>query len=318
MLKKKFSFIEAPIYQGQKHFGVSLGPSFLRQTLLDQNFHFEFLPLMISQSLTHVQTDIYEELSYLTERESRRNNLTFIAGGDHSLSIGSVQGLLRSNPNLKILWVDAHGDVNTTDSSTTKSFHGMPLSFLLGIDPLFHSTEWFEETLQPQNLIYFGLRDLDQAEKLFLDRLNIQHYSADQIRQGEISNIISEIQKALQGHAVHISLDADAFDPSLAPSTGVPVKNGLQFGDVEKLVESVLNVADVTSFEYVELNPQIFKNYVDVHKTAQLGIEIFKMILQKHKQQEATYGFNDRFSDSEKSGLYDPHFELEKQSSFTY
>lgn len=315
MLKKKFSFIEAPVYQGQKHFGVSLGPGFLRQSLLDQHFKFDFLPLVSRQSAHCVQASIYEELSYLTERESRRGQLTFVAGGDHSLSIGSIQGLLRKNPNLKVLWIDAHGDVNTTASSITQSFHGMPLSFLLGIDPFFQKTGWFEEQLKPENLIYFGLRDLDLAEKKFLDTLKIQHYSADEVLAGS-ENIICQIQTQLAGHDVHISLDADAFDPAVAPATGVPVQNGLQFRDVENLVEKVLDISQVNSFEYVELNPQIFKSYDDVFKTAQVGIEIFKMILQKHQAMEVARGFNDRFSHSEKPSLHDSHFELEKQSSF--
>lgn len=315
MFKKNFSFIEAPVYQGQKHFGVSLGPSFLRQALLDQCFQFDFLSLMQPQSTKNIKTSIYEELSYLTEREARRNKLSFIAGGDHSLSIGSIQGLLRTNPDLKVLWIDAHGDVNTTATSMTNSFHGMPLSFLLGIDPLFHSTHWFEERLKPENLIYVGLRDLDPAEKIFLDRMNIQHYSAEQF-QKDPSKIIYEIKNTLAENQVHISLDADAFDPLVAPSTGVRVQQGLIYKDVENLVENVLSVARVNSFEFVELNPQIFSQVADVFKTAQLGIDIFKMVLQKHQQSEVAYGIDDRFSDSEGSSLYDPYWELENQSSF--
>lgn len=316
MSKKKFSFIEAPIYQGQKHFGVSLGASFLRQCMIDQNFHFDFLALNSRQSEHFVQPEIYEDLSYLTEREARRGKLTFVAGGDHSLSIGSIQGILRHNPNLKVLWIDAHGDVNTPGTSLTQAFHGMPLSFLLGIDPLFQNAGWFEATLKPENLIYFGLRDPDAAEKNFLDKLKIQYYTADRI-QRDSQKIISEIQRQVAGSDVHISLDADAFDPELAPATGVPVKDGLQFGDVENLVENVLNVAKVNSFEFVELNPQIFKTQHDVFKTAQLGIEIFKLVLEKHKKMEVSYGRNDRFGDSKKPSVHDTHFELEKQSSFT-
>lgn len=316
MSKKKFSFIEAPIYQGQKHFGVSLGSSFIRQCMVDQNFIFDFLPLNSCQSEKILKSEIYEDLSYLTEREIRRGKLTFVAGGDHSLSVGSIQGLLRHNPNLKVVWIDAHGDVNTPGTSLTQAFHGMPLSFLLGIDPLFQNMGWFEERLKPENLIYFGLRDLDPAEQKFLDKLNISYYTAGQIHRN-LPDVVSEIQRQVAGNEVHISLDADAFDPSVAPATGVPVKDGLQFSDVESLVEKILNVARVNSFEFVELNPQIFKNQNDVFKTAQLGIEIFKLVLEKYKKTEVNHGRDDRFGDSKKPSLYDTHFELEKQSSFT-
>ncbi len=316
MLNKKFSFIEAPVYQGQKHFGVSLGSAFLRQMLLDQCYKFDSFSTLAAQSSTEINLDIYEELSYLVERETRRQKLIFVAGGDHSLSIGSVQGMLRSYPNLKVLWVDAHGDINTRSTSTTESFHGMPLAFLLGLDPLFRETGWFDAYLRPENLIYFGLRDLDPAELKFLDDLKIQRFSAKDIRESSLETIIQKICGDLQNQIVHISVDADAFDPSLAPATGVTVSNGLSYRDVERLVEAVLEVADVRCFEYVELNPQIFEYSSDVFKTAQIGIDLFRCVLEKNKQQEVPHGFDDRFGDTEEPGLHDPHFELEEQGLF--
>lgn len=314
MTKKSFSFIEAPIYQGQKHFGVSLGPSFIRQMLLDQNYDFQLLTAQARQSRIGVQEEIYEELSYLTEREARRNQLIFIAGGDHSLSIGSIQGLLRCYPNLKVLWIDAHGDINTPETSSTQSFHGMPLSFLLGISNHYKNSDWFQLNLKPENLIYFGLRDLDLAEKKFLDQYKIQNFSAQEVRQKGIETIWKQIQNELQGCPVHISLDTDAFDPSIAPSTGVPVQAGLVYKDVEMLIQKVIQHSSVKSFEYVELNPQIFSQSQDVFRTAQIGIDLFKIILQKHKQQGVFDGFNDRHGYSEKPSLSDANFQLEKQT----
>lgn len=124
-----FSFIEAPIYQGQKYFGVSLGPAFLRQVLLDQGHKFSTYPLAFQQSQLQINLNAYEELSYTVEREYRRQRKVFIAGGDHSLALGSVQGLLRCNPNLKVIWVDAHGDINTRESSVTGAFHACRCRF---------------------------------------------------------------------------------------------------------------------------------------------------------------------------------------------
>ena len=317
MLNKNFSFIEAPVYQGQSHYGVSLGPSFIRQMLLDQNYHFRSLLAQESQSKKKICPGIYEEVSYLVERELRRRQLVFIAGGDHSLSIGSIQGLLRCHPNAKVLWVDAHGDVNTTQTSLTKSFHGMPLAFLLGLDPYFNESGWFDVHLKPENLIYFGLRDLDEAEKQHLEQLNIQHYSAKDIHENSIDEIIQKIKCDVKDQILHLSIDADAFDPTLAPSTGVPVNDGLTFGTVEKLVKNLLDVAEVKSIEYVEVNPQIYNVVDDVFKTAQIGIDLFKLVLEKHKQQEVFHGFDDRFGDSKEPGLHDSDLKLEKQSQFT-
>jgi arginase len=298
-----FSFIEAPIYQGQKHFGVSLGPAFLRQMLLDQGHRFSTYPLAFQQSQHQINLNAYEELSYSVEREYRRQRKIFVAGGDHSLSFGSIQGLLRCNPNLKVIWVDAHGDINTRESSVTGSFHGMPMSFLLGADK-FEKQYWFENYLKPENLIYFGVRDLDPAEKKFLDKNKITYFTAEKIKTVGASQIISEIVNEVKGAEVHFSVDADAFDPLYAPSTGVKVAEGLSYLTVSKLLSEVLKVSQVNSLDYVELNPQIFNEVSDVFKTAQIGIDLFTQILQQPKIKEINYGFNDRQRYSAEPNLF--------------
>lgn len=307
MLEPRFSFIEAPIYQGQTHFGVALGPAFIKQHLLNQNFQFENHIISNRQSLRNFQLLPYENLSYLVEREVRRNNLVFTAGGDHSLSIGSIQGVLRAVENLKVVWIDAHGDINTRRSSLTGSMHGMPVSFLVGEDR-FTNAGWFSENLKPENLIYFGVRALDKAEKIYLDKKNIEYYTSEDIQTKDLNTILEQIGKKVSGAKIHISVDSDAFDPQIAPSTGVPVEQGLSFNSVASLVKLLLQVSTVISFEYVELNPQIFNNVQDVFKTAQLGIDLFKLILNKKelinkKQKEIYYGIHGRHSYSKKPNL---------------
>lgn len=303
-----FSFIEAPIYQGQKHFGTSLGPAFLRQMLLDQGHKFSTYPLAFQQSQLKINLNAYEELSYAVEREYRRQRKVFVAGGDHSLALGSIQGLLRCNPNLKVIWVDAHGDINTRESSLTGAFHGMPLSFLLGADRL-EKQYWLESYLKPENLIYFGVRDLDVAEKKFLDENKIIYYTAEQINNNDINTIISEIAADVKGCEVHFSVDADAFDPFYAPSTGVKVDDGLSFNVVSQLVAEVLKVSKVNSFDFVELNPQIFSTPADVFKTAQIGINLFSQILKQiNTPKEINYGFNDRQRYSAEPNLFHSSF----------
>ena len=298
-----FSLIEAPIYQGQKHFGVSLGPAFLRQLLLDQGYRFSTYPLAFQQSQLNINLEAYEELSYNVERESRRHNPVFIVGGDHSLSLGSVQGLLRCNPDLKVIWVDAHGDINTRESSSTKAFHGMPLSFLLGADKL-EKQGWIENYLKPENLIYFGVRDLDPAEKDFLEQNKIIFYTSEKISRMGADTVINEIKDEVAGAHVHFSVDADGFDPIYAPSTGVKVSDGLSPQIVSKLVNEVALTSVVRSLDFVELNPQIFQQTTDVFRTAQIGIDLFSQILKQISKKESHYGFNDRQRYSAKSDLF--------------
>ena len=295
MLKNSFSYIEAPIYQGQTKFGVTLGPAFIRQCLKDQGFEFNTFSALARQSHQSVPFDIYEELSYIVERELRCKKKIFISGGDHSLSIGSVQGLLRCEEDLKVIWVDAHGDINTRATSSTGSYHGMPVSFLLGEEKN-DNQDWFSGYLKPENLIYFGVRDLDPAEKRYRDKNKITYYTAADIKDGNTDRIIRDISAEVRGAKVHLSVDSDAFDPVIAPSTGVPVENGLDFETVLQLIRTVQQTADVISYEYVELNPQIFNQPEDVFKTAQIGIDLFKEVLRNSKQKESYDGFHDRYS----------------------
>jgi arginase len=315
MLKSEFSFIEAPLYQGQKKFGVCLGPTFIKQCLLDQGYNFEKLSLSVRQSQKNINLEAYEELSYLVEREVRRQKLTFIAGGDHSLALGSVQGLLRYNPNVKVLWIDAHGDINTRKTSLTGSYHGMPAAFLTGED-CFTDQPWFSEILKPENLIYFGVRDLDDAEKRFLDKKKIHYYTARDIKNSDLSSIVRQISADIKGSQLHLSVDSDAFDPEIAPSTGVPVLDGLDVKTVKELILSVQQVSDVISYEYVELNPQIFTKPEDAFQTAQIGIDLFNEVLKYKKQKEFYHGSNDRLSYSAGTHVLHRSFEMEEQNRF--
>lgn len=273
-----FTLIEAPIYQGQSHFGVSLGPTFINQSLRDQDYRFQTYSVSSKQSRENVQLQAYRDLSLIVEREVRLQTPTFIVGGDHSLSIGSIQGLLRVEPNLKVVWVDAHGDINTSSSSTTGALHGMPLSYLVGEDH-FTNAPWFTHHLRPENLIYFGVRDLDKAEKLFLDKKNVCHFTTNDIQKIGLSQVLQQIKNMVSGAKIHLSVDSDAFDPSLAPSTGIKVPQGLSIESVKALTKSLAAAGKLISYEFVELNPQIFNSAQDVHNTAQIGIDLLKIFL---------------------------------------
>lgn len=312
MMKPKteptFTLIEAPIYQGQKHFGVSLGPAFMKQRLLDQGYVFENAVVSEPQSQADLNLYIYESLCNEVASARRQNKTVLIAGGDHSLGLGSVQGALQVNPDLKVIWIDAHGDINTRASSMTGAFHGMPVAFLLGLDRV-ADQPWINTLLKPENLIYFGVRDLDPEEKRFLEVHGIRNYSVEVINQRGLYNVIDEIVQIVQGAEVHLSIDSDAFDPLVAPSTGVRVGDGLSFESVARLVTEVAQNATVKSCDYVELNPQIITQPGDAERTAQLGIELFNIVLQNDLQKkENVNGFNDRQRHPEKPNLLHSSF----------
>lgn len=308
MTEQNFTLIEAPLYQGQKHFGVSLGPAFIKQRLLDQGYSFENAVVSEPQSQTRLNLGVYESLCNEVASARRQNKTVLVAGGDHSLALGSVQGALQVNPDLKVIWIDAHGDINTRASSLTGAFHGMPVAFLLGLDRM-DDQPWINTLLKPENLIYFGVRDLDPEEKRFLEVHGIRNYSVEVIHQRGLYDVIDEIVQLIQGCEVHLSIDSDAFDPSVAPSTGVRVSDGLSFESVARLVTEVTQAATVKSCDYVELNPQIENQPGDAERTAQLGIELFNIVLQHELQtKENVNGFNDRQRHPKKPDLLHSSF----------
>lgn len=308
MNELEFTLIEAPIYQGQNLFGTSLGPAFIRQRLLDQGFNFKIQSIQSSQSQYSLNLNAYTQLNEICKNEYKKDKPLFIVGGDHSLSYGSIGGLLEINPNLKVLWVDAHGDINTRKTSATGSFHGMPLAFLMGADE-FSDNKKNNYYLKPENLIYFGVRDLDIPEKKFLVENNITYFSMEHIQQQGLPYVIDKIDQLTRGSELHVSVDSDGFDPRFAPSTGVPVADGLTEAQVMLLLQQIGENTEIKSFEFVELNPQIFSSVQDVFNTAQIGINLFKQILQQFNQKARDYGQHDRKRYSAGAEVFQPYFE---------
>ena len=176
-------------------------------------------------------------------------------GGDHSISIGSVMESINNHKNVGVLWIDAHPDINTIESSKTKNFHGMPLSFITGLEK---SWDWINpmKKLSFDNLHYWGIRDIDEFENNIIERSNIiNHLEA-------AKNMISNYDY------IHLSLDIDGIDPKYTPSTGTPVSKGLELYDVNSIIEYLVNSNKDYTIDIVEYNPEIGSNY-DKLKTNQ-------------------------------------------------
>ncbi|KAI9604855.1 hypothetical protein H4Q26_002825 [Puccinia striiformis f. sp. tritici PST-130] len=151
-------------------------------------------------------------------------------GGDHSLAIGTLSGTLNAFPEACVIWVDAHADINTPESTETGNLHGCPVSFLLStlhagkdIEPF----KWIKPCLQPDRLVYIGLRDIDMGERKILQENNIRCFTMHDIDRHGIGKVIEmaleSVNKDLK-RPIHLSFDVDALDPSVAPSTGTPVR----------------------------------------------------------------------------------------------
>lgn len=236
--------------QGQKRMGVELGPNMLFN---DKTFKFKKLHCPTGNSITKSLRNLYRINSQI---KGPRINV----GGDHSMSIATLSHSLNTNPNVKVLWIDAHADINTPETSPSGNFHGMPLSFLTGISyhPKF---DYIVNHLPFENLMYIGIRDIDSFERTLINEKNINIIGKNIIEK----NDFYDIDEFIGNSPVHVSFDIDSIDPKEIKSTGTPVENGLSSDSVGKLFK-MLRYKKIISLDVTEFNPKIGNN-VDVYKT---------------------------------------------------
>jgi len=201
-----------------------------------------------------------------------------VLGGDHSLGAGSVAAAAewgRTSKQLPIglLWVDAHGDMNTPATSLSGNVHGMPLAALLGPEPAeLSKIGTFAPKVLPQHTVLVGIRNLDEREKVAVRDSGVHVFTMKDIDRQGIASIVEEAVKlAGSGTAgIHVSFDMDVCDPLIAPGVGTPVKGGLDYREAHMVMEIVADSGLLTSLDLVEVNPTL-----DVRNaTAQLGTEL--------------------------------------------
>lgn len=192
------------------------------------------------------QKDYKKLYDYLKQQKSY-----ILIGGDHSIGMSSVASSIYKTSdvnNLYVLWIDAHADTNTMEASITKNIHGQPLASIMG-----YENPWFpiKETLPATNLLYFGIRDLDDYEKEMINKNNIFNTSDLQKMLSKIDDIIKNNSDAI----FHISFDVDALDSTIMDSTGCVVNDGLLTVDVSSVVNYVKS--RLMAFDLVEFNPDL-------------------------------------------------------------
>jgi len=198
------------------------------------------------------------------ETALKENDVCLNLGGDHSLAIGTISGTARVHPDLCVLWVDAHADINTPLTSTSGSLHGMPLSFLIheikekGLAPEgLPGFEWVKTVIDAKSLAYIGLRDVDPYEKLFIENLGIKVITIPDVDRYGIESCVQEALGAINPtgtRPLHVSFDIDALDPNYAPSTGTPVREGLTIRESLYIAEQVASSGCLRTLDLVEVN----------------------------------------------------------------
>jgi arginase len=188
------------------------------------------------------------------------DNFPLILGGDHCISIGTISAIRRARPQTKVVWVDAHGDINTPATSGSGNMHGMPLAFLLGLVKdanAYPGFKWFTPCLDPQDIVYIGLRDLDEQEKSCIKQLKIKAYTMYDVDRLGIGRVMEEAVDYIGDSNVHLSFDIDAIDPFFAPHTGTAVTGGLSYREGNYICEALAESTKLSSMELVEVDPSL-------------------------------------------------------------
>jgi arginase len=312
---RTLNLIQAPVALGQGLEGVDEGPAILLQNGLIQQI--ESLNWKIGsvsevdihdlkwdspqgnlpahQSGVNIKFpielgDACRELAQLTQKSNDEKSFTLTLGGDHSIAIGSIGGALLSRPDLGVIWVDAHGDFNTPETSPSGNIHGMPLSFLTGLMQHYAlpSFDWLKNFLKPEQLVLIGIRSLDPEEKAAMKAWGVQVFTMTEIDRFGIGEVMQQAKALLfkKGERpLHLSYDIDAVDPHFAPSTGTRVRGGLNYREAHFIAESLAETGALVGMDLVEINPRL--GYIDpalrseTNLTVEIGLELIGSALGK-------------------------------------
>lgn len=227
-------------------------------------------------------------LADVVETKLKEGRFPLILGGDHSIGLGSLTGILKHRPDTGVIWVDAHADLNTPDTSGSGNFHGMPLGLMLdhpdgGYD--FSKLPGFEflidgPRIKPNQLVYVGLRDVDPSERIWIRQLGIKTFTMTDIDHFGIGRVMDLALEHLKGRPLHLSYDIDSVDPILAPATGTKVRGGLSYREAHFVAEYVAQSGDLASAEIVEVNPSLGSDD-GANETVELGLQLITSFMGK-------------------------------------
>jgi arginase len=203
--------------------------------------------------------------------------LPLVLGGDHSLAAGSVAAtaefVRRDGKPIGLIWVDAHGDMNTPASSSSGNVHGMPLAALLGPEPSELSRiGGFSPKVLPEHTVLIGIRNLDEREKEIVRASRVHVFTMKDIDRAGIASVVEQAL-AIAGKdtgGIHVSFDLDVCDPTIAPGVGTPVKGGLDYREAHMVMEMVADSGQLRALDLVEVNPILD----DRNTTATLAAEL--------------------------------------------
>jgi arginase len=292
---QQVAVIGAPLDLGQGRRGVDMGPSAIRYAgLADQlttKLGLEVADLgnviaAVPESTKETDAsarylpEILEhcdKVAKLVELTRRRHGLPLVLGGDHSVALGTLVGMAAVDGPGGAVWVDAHGDLNTPDTSPSGNVHGMVLAAALGLaGDAFRFDEWTLPAIAPGKLALIGIRSLDQGERDLLHHIDAKVFTMSELDRMGVEHCTHEAMEHASGAGfLHVSLDLDVVDPDDAPGVGTPVRGGLNYREAHLAMEIVAESGLLDSLDVVEVNPILDRE----NATGQLAVELVSSAL---------------------------------------
>jgi arginase len=300
-MPQKIRIIGVPMDLGASRRGVDMGPSALRvaglQARIKQlGYQVEDIgniavkqPEEMSYGEKRAKylaeiADACKDLGVMVEKSLEENLVPIVLGGDHSIAAGSLSGVAshfkKKDKRIGLIWLDAHGDINTPESSPSGNVHGMPLAAAMGYGAaeLVELLE-FKPKVEPQSISLVGIRDLDAAEKKLAKKSGVHVFTMRDIDERGMREVMSDALKYAMDDTsgIAVSLDMDFVDPSDAPGVGTPVRGGVTYREAHLAMEMIADTEAMVSLEVVEINPVIDEH----NRTALLGVELVLSALGK-------------------------------------
>ncbi|HEY0566176.1 MAG TPA: arginase [Terriglobales bacterium] len=299
---KKIRVIGVPLDLGQSRRGVDMGPSAVRVAGLEARL--ETLGHIVEDggnvgvAIAETKSSGDPHAKYLKEitktctshaelvvKTLDEDMIPLVLGGDHSVAAGTVSGVAeyyrREGEKIGLIWIDAHSDINTPDTSPSGNVHGMPLAAILGIGvPDLSNIFGWAPKVDPENVVIVGVRDIDANERENIRRSGVTEiYTMRDIDERGMRTVMEEaLRTAGRGTCgYHISLDMDWIDPEDAPGVGTPVRGGATYREAHLAMEIIADHGRMTSFEIVEVNPVIDEH----NQTADLAVELAMSVFGK-------------------------------------
>ena len=230
--------------------------------------------------------DISTNLAHSIYLTLKNNNFPITIGGDHSLSLGSIAGLSKFyKEDLAVIWIDAHGDFNTVETSPSGNIHGMPLAASAGIGIEELTNIYFSgPKVKFENIFIICARDLDKEESELIRKNGVNIWSTEDVKKLGVNRVILEIMKKINKSNisnVHISFDVDCLDSEVMPGTGTKVDNGIQLDEAINMLEYIFEFGLVKSIDFVEFNPLLDKDNITLKNCLKL-IEVISILVSKY------------------------------------